>query len=157
MAVIGELTNDDGTMARLPECQVFARRHGMKLITIEALVAWRKEHEQEFFEAKKAKKATKQREKKEKHVTSVPAVEVLAECTLPIHRDGKDLGEWTLRCYLSHLDNLRRHIVLIKGLTPASILSRSSSLSRHQVMLLHWLARNLFWFVFTPNASLAMF
>ena len=108
--MIGELTNEDGTMSRLPECQVFARRFGLKLITIEALVAWRKEHEAEFIKNKKASKKVVEESKQ-----TTPAVELLAECKLPIQRDGKDLGEWTLRCYLSHLDNLRRHLVLIKG------------------------------------------
>jgi len=121
VAVIGEITNDDGTMARLPECQIFARRFGMKLITIEALVAWRKENEAAFLAKKKAdklKKKEKQQqdeESKENKEKKEKKVELLAECKLPIQRGDKDLGDWTLRCYLSHLDNLRRHIVLIKG------------------------------------------
>jgi len=39
--VICEVANDDGTMARLPELEVFAERHGLQLITIEDLIAYR--------------------------------------------------------------------------------------------------------------------
>ncbi|MBK4714420.1 MULTISPECIES: 3,4-dihydroxy-2-butanone-4-phosphate synthase [Tenebrionibacter/Tenebrionicola group] len=43
--VLCELTNDDGTMARAPECIAFAREHGMAVVTIEDLVAYRQTHE----------------------------------------------------------------------------------------------------------------
>ena len=36
-----EIMNDDGTMARMPELQVFAREHGLKIITIKDLIAYR--------------------------------------------------------------------------------------------------------------------
>ena len=36
-----EIMNDDGTMARMPELQVFAREHQMKIITIKDLIAYR--------------------------------------------------------------------------------------------------------------------
>src|SRR5947208_10665643 len=39
--VIGELTNDDGTMVRMPELEAFAREHGIPLITVAALIAHR--------------------------------------------------------------------------------------------------------------------
>ncbi|EXJ16501.1 3,4-dihydroxy-2-butanone-4-phosphate synthase [Imhoffiella purpurea] len=39
--VLCELTNADGTMARLPEIVDFAERHGMPVLTIEDLVAYR--------------------------------------------------------------------------------------------------------------------
>lgn len=42
-AVICEILNDDGTMARLPELMVFAEKHGLKVMTIEALEAYRRE------------------------------------------------------------------------------------------------------------------
>ncbi|POP43619.1 3,4-dihydroxy-2-butanone-4-phosphate synthase [Superficieibacter electus] len=44
--VLCELTNDDGSMARAPECITFAREHNMAVVTIEDLVAYRQEHEQ---------------------------------------------------------------------------------------------------------------
>ena len=43
--VLCELTNDDGTMARAPECIKFAKEHNMALVTIEDLVAYRREQE----------------------------------------------------------------------------------------------------------------
>jgi len=44
-AVICEIMNDDGTMARLPELQVFAREHGLKIGTIAALIQHRSHNE----------------------------------------------------------------------------------------------------------------
>ncbi|HEX8183231.1 MAG TPA: 3,4-dihydroxy-2-butanone-4-phosphate synthase [Blastocatellia bacterium] len=43
--VICEIMNDDGTMARLPELRVFARQHGIKIITVADLVAYRMANE----------------------------------------------------------------------------------------------------------------
>lgn len=39
--VLCELTNDDGTMARAPDVVAFAKEHGMTVLTIEDLVAYR--------------------------------------------------------------------------------------------------------------------
>jgi 3,4-dihydroxy 2-butanone 4-phosphate synthase / GTP cyclohydrolase II len=44
-AVIVEILNDDGTMARLPQLQAFARRHGLKLGTIADLIRYRVQSE----------------------------------------------------------------------------------------------------------------
>jgi 3,4-dihydroxy 2-butanone 4-phosphate synthase/GTP cyclohydrolase II len=43
--VICEIMNDDGTMARMPELEVFARKHGLKICTIADLIAYRRAHE----------------------------------------------------------------------------------------------------------------
>ncbi|RRA42022.1 3,4-dihydroxy-2-butanone-4-phosphate synthase, partial [Cronobacter sakazakii] len=43
--VLCELTNDDGTMARAPECIAFAREHNMPVVTIEDLVSYRQAQE----------------------------------------------------------------------------------------------------------------
>ena len=40
-AVICEIMNDDGTMARLPDLQIFAAQHGLKIGTIAALIEHR--------------------------------------------------------------------------------------------------------------------
>ena len=40
-----EIMNDDGTMARMPELQVFAHKHGLKIITIKDLIAYRLQQE----------------------------------------------------------------------------------------------------------------
>ena len=44
-AVICEVMNDDGTMARLPDLQVFAQAHGLKIGTIADLIGHRSRHE----------------------------------------------------------------------------------------------------------------
>jgi 3,4-dihydroxy 2-butanone 4-phosphate synthase/GTP cyclohydrolase II len=44
-AVICEVMKDDGTMARLPDLQVFAREHGLKIGTIADLIGYRSRHE----------------------------------------------------------------------------------------------------------------
>lgn len=44
-AVISELINDDGTMMRLPELKKFAKEHGLSLISIADLIAYRHRHE----------------------------------------------------------------------------------------------------------------
>ncbi len=43
--VIVEILNEDGSMARLPQLRSIAQRFGLKLITIESLVAYRMRHE----------------------------------------------------------------------------------------------------------------
>ncbi|OJF95580.1 3,4-dihydroxy-2-butanone-4-phosphate synthase [Pararhizobium antarcticum] len=42
--VICEVANDDGTMARLPDLKAFCQLHDLPLITIEALMRYRKSH-----------------------------------------------------------------------------------------------------------------
>jgi len=44
-AVICEIMNDDGTMARLPDLQVFAREHGLKIGSIAGLIQHRSHNE----------------------------------------------------------------------------------------------------------------
>jgi len=44
-AVICEILKPDGTMARLPDLKVFARKHGLKIGTIADLIQYRSEHE----------------------------------------------------------------------------------------------------------------
>jgi 3,4-dihydroxy 2-butanone 4-phosphate synthase/GTP cyclohydrolase II len=42
---IAEVVNDDGTMARLPDLVPFAREHGLVIISIEDLIAYRRRNE----------------------------------------------------------------------------------------------------------------
>jgi 3,4-dihydroxy 2-butanone 4-phosphate synthase/GTP cyclohydrolase II len=44
-SVICEIMNEDGSMARLPELEVFAQRHGLKIGTIADLIRYRMENE----------------------------------------------------------------------------------------------------------------
>ena len=39
--VICEIMNDDGTMARLPELELFSKQHGLKMVTVADLVRYR--------------------------------------------------------------------------------------------------------------------
>ncbi len=45
VGVICEILNEDGTMARRPELEVFAREHGLRFITVAQIVAYRLQHE----------------------------------------------------------------------------------------------------------------
>lgn len=43
--VICEIMNDDGTMARVPELMKYVKKHNLKIITIEELIAYRRKNE----------------------------------------------------------------------------------------------------------------
>jgi 3,4-dihydroxy 2-butanone 4-phosphate synthase/GTP cyclohydrolase II len=43
--VICEIMNEDGTMARMPDLEVFAREHGLKIVTIADLIKYRLQKE----------------------------------------------------------------------------------------------------------------
>ncbi len=45
MAVICEIMNDDGTMARLPDLTLFAQRHGLKIASVADIIAFRRRTE----------------------------------------------------------------------------------------------------------------
>jgi len=45
-AVICEIMNDDGTMARVPDLEVFCAKHGLKMISITDMIEYRKRTEQ---------------------------------------------------------------------------------------------------------------
>ena len=45
VGVISELVNDDGTVKRGPEVLAFAREHGLKIISVADLIAWRRTRE----------------------------------------------------------------------------------------------------------------
>lgn len=44
-AVICEIMNDDGTMARMPDLEKFAEKHGLKIATIADLISYRLKHD----------------------------------------------------------------------------------------------------------------
>ncbi len=69
--VICEIMNDDGTMARLPDLITFARHHGLKIGTIQDLIAYRRRHD---------------------HL-----VKCIAETSIDSHHGGK----WTAKTYLN--------------------------------------------------------
>ncbi len=45
IAVICEVMRDNGEMARLPDLVAFANKHGLRILTVAALVAWRRARE----------------------------------------------------------------------------------------------------------------
>ncbi len=45
VGLLAELVNDDGTVQRLPQLLEFARTHGLKIISIADLIAWRQRRE----------------------------------------------------------------------------------------------------------------
>lgn len=45
MGVICEILKDDGTMARLDDLKIFAKKHDLKLVSIEDLIKYRKEND----------------------------------------------------------------------------------------------------------------
>ena len=56
--VLCELVNDDGTMMRLPDLRRFADEHGLALITIADLIAYRRPHEQQVERVAEARLPT---------------------------------------------------------------------------------------------------
>ncbi len=44
-AVICEIMDDDGTMMRLPRLKEFARAHGLRIVTVEAIINYRRQRE----------------------------------------------------------------------------------------------------------------
>jgi 3,4-dihydroxy 2-butanone 4-phosphate synthase/GTP cyclohydrolase II len=43
--VVCEIMDEDGTMARMPQLEEFSKRHGIKIVTIAQLIAYRRRHE----------------------------------------------------------------------------------------------------------------
>ncbi|MDR1921710.1 MAG: GTP cyclohydrolase II, partial [Candidatus Adiutrix sp.] len=43
--VICEVMNDDGAMSRMPDLEIFAARHGLKIVTVADIIAYRLSHE----------------------------------------------------------------------------------------------------------------
>ena len=84
--VICEIMNEDGTMARTPELMEFAKNHNLKIITIEDLVAYRRE-----------------KEKKEARVERV------VEIKMPTR-----YGDFKMYGFINKL-NGEHHVALVKG------------------------------------------
>ena len=59
-AVICEVVNEDGTMARVPDLREFCRKHGLKMCTIEDLIAYRRQREKLITRAISLKLPTEQ-------------------------------------------------------------------------------------------------
>jgi 3,4-dihydroxy 2-butanone 4-phosphate synthase/GTP cyclohydrolase II len=56
--ILAELNNDDGTMMRMPELERFAREHGLPLITVADLIAYRYRNERIVERVRESQVAT---------------------------------------------------------------------------------------------------
>jgi 3,4-dihydroxy 2-butanone 4-phosphate synthase / GTP cyclohydrolase II len=57
--VLCEIMNDDGTMSRMPQLEVFAKKHGLKIISVADLISYRYRHERLVTKVAEAKLPTK--------------------------------------------------------------------------------------------------
>ena len=57
--VICEILNEDGTMARLPQLEVLASKHGIKIVSVADLITHRRRHEKLVHRVAQAKLPTK--------------------------------------------------------------------------------------------------
>ena len=83
--VICEIMNDDGTMSRMPELEVFAEKHDLKISTIADLIEYRRRNEQ--------------------------LVEPLVDRPVPIQTDA---GVFQMHLFRSKLDG-KEHVALTHG------------------------------------------
>ena len=81
--VICEIMNEDGTMSRMPDLEVFAEKHGMKILTVEALVEYRRKREKLV----------------ERRVDSVPMPNTLGEWQMHLYRSKTDGREHIAMTY----------------------------------------------------------
>jgi 3,4-dihydroxy 2-butanone 4-phosphate synthase/GTP cyclohydrolase II len=56
--VLCEIMNEDGTMARMPQLEVFAKKHGLKIVSVAELIAYRFRHERLVTRVAEAKLPT---------------------------------------------------------------------------------------------------
>jgi 3,4-dihydroxy 2-butanone 4-phosphate synthase/GTP cyclohydrolase II len=56
--VLCEIMNEDGTMARMPQLEVFAKKHGLKIVSVADLIAYRFRHERLVTRVAEAKLPT---------------------------------------------------------------------------------------------------
>ena len=101
-AVICEIMNDDGTMARMPQLEKVAGEHGLGIVSVAELIAYRRQHE----------KLVSRVDVDE--VTGDPAsgtrvVDRVADASLPT-----DCGDFRIVAYENTLTH-EQHVALVKG------------------------------------------
>ncbi len=110
-AVICEIMNDDGTMARLPDLEIFASQHGLKIGTIADLIEYRSRNETLIERIGKRRLATAQGE---------------FDCTTFVDRTGG------LHMALTHGTWTGRDEVLVRVHEPLSVMDLlDAGLCRH--------------------------
>ncbi|MFS8367605.1 3,4-dihydroxy-2-butanone-4-phosphate synthase [Acetobacter oryzifermentans] len=101
-AVICEILNEDGTMARRPQLEVFARQHDLPIVSIAELVTWIKAHGLSSLAAPAAEANPE--------TAPEPAVPDLAQASLPSAYGGDDL---IIHAFQD--ENGVEHVALVKG------------------------------------------
>eukprot|EP01064_Diplonema_japonicum_P011782 TRINITY_DN19237_c0_g1_i1.p1 TRINITY_DN19237_c0_g1~~TRINITY_DN19237_c0_g1_i1.p1 ORF type:complete len:1383 (+),score=462.19 TRINITY_DN19237_c0_g1_i1:51-4151(+) len=97
---IGELVNKDGSMKRLDDCKRLGWRLNIPCITIDALSNYLYKKPLRFL-------------------TPSSGVVRVAECTIPITRNGKFHGTWNMVCFKEHVTQ-NEHIIMTVGDVAAS-------------------------------------
>jgi 3,4-dihydroxy 2-butanone 4-phosphate synthase/GTP cyclohydrolase II len=109
-AVICEIMNDDGSMARLSDLKVFAAKHSLPIIAIKDVIARRLETES----ATAPEAATP-------GAIAMPLIEEIASSRLPTA-----YGEFELRAFKSKVDD-SEHVALVRGPLTGAALVRMHS------------------------------
>ena len=91
-----EIMKDDGTMARLGDVAAFATRHGLKMMSVADLIAYRLEHDKES-------------DSQPRGASPGSLVSCVEEVDLPTSH-----GHFRLRMYRSRVSGLE-HLALVKG------------------------------------------
>ncbi len=96
VALIGELMDHKtGRMRRLAECWTVAQEHDIPLVTIEHLAR----HLEESGFCSNSKKQEEEEVSAASAEKKHPVVELVAECVVPVERDGEFLGKWSLKLF----------------------------------------------------------
>lgn len=85
-AVICEVMNDDGTMARMPDLQRFAEKHQMPIVSIQDLITYRLQNEK--------------------------ILETVSSSSLPVH----DFGDFEIHTFRNTVDNAEHVALISKSL-----------------------------------------
>ena len=115
--ILCEILDDDGSMARLPRLTEIAAQHGLKILTVRELIAWREKNDA-------APDAPRAEEKPPAAQTPLPAARRLAESRLPTRA-----GEFRVILYDNPGCVSQPHIALVsrKAFDPRRALVRVHS------------------------------
>jgi 3,4-dihydroxy 2-butanone 4-phosphate synthase/GTP cyclohydrolase II len=153
-AVICEIMNEDGTMARLPQLERFAAEHGLKIGTIADLIRWRTEHESSIQRVGECRLPTDHGEfrviayhddigdavhlalvKGEPRKDRPALVRVhVQESLLDLFTDVHRAGHWTLARALARVaaEGAGAVVILQQAETPAALVRRIQQLQAHK-------------------------
>lgn len=109
-AVICEILNEDGTMARRPALEVYARQHAMPIISIAELVTWISAHGLTPLAVGEAQAALPTQEGAAEESSAEEVMPDLATAALPSAYGGEDLAIHAFRDSRGV-----EHVALVKG------------------------------------------